>query len=82
MRSFEIKVGVASVVDKISKARLRWFGHVMWRGSDAPVRRFEKLDIIVTKRGRDMPKKHWGEMIRQDMSHIVRLLRTRCGNEP
>ncbi|PHT38522.1 Metal tolerance protein C1 [Capsicum baccatum] len=33
------KVGVASVEDKMREVRLRWFGHVMRRGSDAPVRR-------------------------------------------
>ncbi|KAG5623698.1 hypothetical protein H5410_008916 [Solanum commersonii] len=32
------KVGVASVVDKLREARLRWFGHVK-RQADAPVRR-------------------------------------------
>ncbi|PHU11075.1 hypothetical protein BC332_18005 [Capsicum chinense] len=33
------KVGVASVEDKMREVRLRWFGHVIRRGSDAPVRR-------------------------------------------
>ncbi|KAF3671399.1 putative pre-mRNA-processing factor 6-like [Capsicum annuum] len=30
------KVGVASVEDKMREVRLRWFGHVMRRGTDAP----------------------------------------------
>ncbi|KAF3653715.1 putative pre-mRNA-processing factor 6-like [Capsicum annuum] len=34
------KVGVASVEDKMREGRLRWFGHVMRRGTDAPVRRY------------------------------------------
>ncbi|KAF3615267.1 hypothetical protein FXO38_35214 [Capsicum annuum] len=32
------KVGVASVEDKMREGRLRWFGYVMRRGTDAPVR--------------------------------------------
>ncbi|KAF3620510.1 hypothetical protein FXO37_33233 [Capsicum annuum] len=39
------KVGVASVEDKMREVRLRWFGLVMRRGSDAPVRRCETLAI-------------------------------------
>ncbi|KAF3673517.1 putative pectinesterase 8-like [Capsicum annuum] len=38
------KVGVASVEDKMREVKLRWFGHVMGRGSDAPVRRHTRFD--------------------------------------
>ncbi|KAG5611966.1 hypothetical protein H5410_023247 [Solanum commersonii] len=31
------KVGVNSMVDKLRKARLRWFGHVKWRYTEAPM---------------------------------------------
>lgn len=34
------KVGVASVVDKMREAKLRWFGYVKRRSADVPVRRF------------------------------------------
>ncbi|KAG5613577.1 hypothetical protein H5410_024858 [Solanum commersonii] len=44
------KVGVASVVDKLREARLRWFGHVKRRGADAPVRRCERLVVEGTRR--------------------------------
>ncbi|PHT42274.1 hypothetical protein CQW23_16299 [Capsicum baccatum] len=37
------KVGVASVEDKMREVRLHWFGHVMRRGSDAPVWKCETL---------------------------------------
>ncbi|KAF3625587.1 putative vacuolar protein sorting-associated protein 54-like isoform X3 [Capsicum annuum] len=39
------KVGVAAVEDKMREVRLRWFGHVMRRGTDAPVRRYERLAL-------------------------------------
>ncbi|KAG5575703.1 hypothetical protein H5410_055837 [Solanum commersonii] len=58
------KVGVASVVDKLREARLRWFGHVRRRCADAPVRRCEGLAIEGTRRGRGRPKKFWGEVSR------------------
>ncbi|KAF3651997.1 Ataxin-3 -like protein [Capsicum annuum] len=64
------KVGVASVEDKIREVRLRWFGHVMRRGTDAPVRRCERLALDGFKRGRGRPKKYWREVIRRDMEQL------------
>ncbi|KAG5619034.1 hypothetical protein H5410_018858 [Solanum commersonii] len=64
------KVGVASVVDKLRKARLRWFGHVKRRGADSPVRRCEGLVVEGTRKGRGRPKKYWGEVIRQDLAQL------------
>ncbi|WMV29422.1 hypothetical protein MTR67_022807 [Solanum verrucosum] len=52
------KVGVASVVDKLREARLRWFGHVKRWCADAPVRRCEGLIVEGTRRGRGRPKKY------------------------
>ncbi|KAF3648646.1 BTB/POZ and MATH domain-containing protein 5 [Capsicum annuum] len=46
------KVGVASVEDKLREVRLRWFGHAMRRGTDAPVLRCERLALDGFKRGR------------------------------
>ncbi|XP_019252905.1 PREDICTED: uncharacterized protein LOC109231721 [Nicotiana attenuata] len=39
------KVGVAPVEDKFRESRLRWFGHVKRRDTDALVRRCERLTI-------------------------------------
>ncbi|KAK4367707.1 hypothetical protein RND71_011499 [Anisodus tanguticus] len=55
------KMRVASVEDKMQEARLRWFGYVQWRDTDAPVRRCERLAMDGFRRGRGRPKKYWGE---------------------
>ncbi|PHT57932.1 hypothetical protein CQW23_00295 [Capsicum baccatum] len=52
------KVRVASVEDKMRKVRLRWFGHVMRRGTVAPVHRYERLALDGFGRGRGRPKKY------------------------
>nr|XP_009780391.1 PREDICTED: uncharacterized protein LOC104229434 [Nicotiana sylvestris] len=62
------KMGVTPVEDKLRKSRLRWFGHVMRRDIDAPIRRCERLNIEGLRKGRGRQKKYWGEMIRQDMT--------------
>ncbi|XP_075093167.1 uncharacterized protein LOC142177455 [Nicotiana tabacum] len=64
------KVGVAPMEDKMREARLRWFGHIQRRNTDAPVRRCERLAVVGTRRGRGRPKKYWGEVIRQDMTRL------------
>ena len=62
------KVGVAPMEDKMREVRLRWFGHIQRRSTDAPVRRCERLTVVGTRRGRGRPKKYCGEVIRQDMA--------------
>ena len=64
------KVRVTSVEDKMRKGRLRWFGHVMRRGTDAPVRRCERLALDDFRRRRGRPKKYWREVIRHDMEQL------------
>lgn len=39
------RVRVAPIEDKIQKVRLRWFDHVMRRGTDSSVRRYERLAL-------------------------------------
>ncbi|KAK4359648.1 hypothetical protein RND71_021877 [Anisodus tanguticus] len=56
------KVGVTSVEDKMREARLRWFEQVKRRGTDAPVRKCERVVMDGFKRGRGRPKKYWGEI--------------------
>ncbi|KAF3620006.1 putative pre-mRNA-processing factor 6-like [Capsicum annuum] len=64
------KVGVTPVENKMREVRLRWFGHAMRRGMDAPVRRCERLALDGFRRGRGRPKKYWGEVIRRDMEQL------------
>ena len=52
------KVGVTSVEDKMREGRLRWFGHMMRRGTDAPVRRCERLALDGFRRSRGRLKKY------------------------
>ncbi|PHT81284.1 hypothetical protein T459_14299 [Capsicum annuum] len=52
------------------KVRLRWFGHVSRRGTDAPVRRCERLAFDGFRRGRGRPKKYCREVIRRDMEQL------------
>ncbi|XP_055821984.1 uncharacterized protein LOC129890457 [Solanum dulcamara] len=67
-KDIQDKVGVASVEEKMREVRLRWFGHVKMRDNDASVRRCERLAIDGFRRGKERPKKYWGELIRQDMA--------------
>ncbi|KAF3658496.1 Serine/arginine-rich splicing factor RSZ21A [Capsicum annuum] len=64
------KVGVASVENKMREGRLRWFGHVMRRGTDAQVRRCERLALDGFRRRRGRSKKYWREVIRHDMEKL------------
>ena len=60
------KVRVVSVEDKLREVRLRWFGHVRRRDSDASVRRCEKI-VLGTSTGRKdrkRPRKSSGEVIK------------------
>ncbi|KAM3308362.1 hypothetical protein P3S67_010106 [Capsicum chacoense] len=52
------------------EVRLRWFGHVMRRGTDAPVRWCENLALDGFRRGSDRPKNYWREVIRRDMEQL------------
>ena len=57
------KIGVASIVEKMKENRLRWFGHVRRRLTDAPVWRQERINLGQVKRAQGRPKKTWMEVI-------------------
>ena len=53
------KIGVASIEEKMRENRLRWFGHVRRRPTDASVRRIECIKLGKVKRAQGRPKKTW-----------------------
>lgn len=65
------KVEVAPMVDKMRETRLRWFGHLKRRCTDAPVKRCDRLTMMRTRRGRGTPKKYWGGVIIQDKTLVL-----------
>ncbi|PHU09337.1 Reticulon-like protein B5 [Capsicum chinense] len=52
------------------EVRLRWFGHVMRRGADEPMRRYATLAMNDFRRNKGRPKKYWREVIRHDMEQL------------
>ena len=81
MRNEEIhtKIGVASIEEKMRENRLRWFGHVQRKPTDAPVRRVERINLWQVKRAQGRPKKTWMEVIRQDIE--AKVLKACCSIE-
>lgn len=47
-------MGVTPIQDKKREAILRWFGHVVWRASDAPIRRCERISSRDARGGRGL----------------------------
>jgi hypothetical protein len=64
------KLGVAPIEEKMRESRLRWFGHVMRRPRDAPVRRIETWGVEGGKRGRGRPRQTWVRVVKSDM-HLL-----------
>jgi len=60
------KIGVAFIKEK-RENRLRWFGHVRRRPTDAPVRRVDRINLGQVKRAQRRPKETWMEVIQQDI---------------
>jgi len=61
------KIGVTFIEEKMRENRLRWFGHVRRRPTDAPVRRVERIKLRQVKRAQGRLTKTWMEVIRQDI---------------
>ncbi|KAM1659569.1 hypothetical protein ACFX2K_002661 [Malus domestica] len=64
------KVGVAEIEGKMRENRLRWFGHVQRRPTDAPVRRSDYGTEVQGLRGRGRPRKTLEETLRKDLEYL------------
>ena len=61
-------VGVAPIQDKLRENRLRWFGHVQRRPTEAVVRRCDTGVAEGTSRGRGRPRLKWESSVNRDMT--------------
>ncbi len=61
--SIRKKVEVVPIKDKFKKGRLRWFGHVKRRYSEAPVRQIKHIKLEDRKKRRGRPKLTWRKVI-------------------
>jgi hypothetical protein len=61
------RLGVAPIEEKPVQHRLRWFGHVQRRPSEAPVHCGVLSQANNVRRGRGRPKLTWGEAIKRDL---------------
>ncbi|XP_047999834.1 uncharacterized protein LOC125236958 [Leguminivora glycinivorella] len=56
---------VAPVIEKMTESRLRWFGHVMRRDEEYPVKK--ALAILDKKRGRGKPPTTWWTTVSKEI---------------
>ena len=58
---------MAPIEEKLVQRRLRWFGHIQRRPSEAPVHigRLRRVDNV--KRGRGRPNLTWEESVKRDL---------------
>jgi hypothetical protein len=58
---------VAPVEEKLVQHRLRWFGHIQWRPTEAPVRSGVIRRSSNAKRSRGRPNLTWEECVKRDL---------------
>lgn len=66
------KVRVAPIDDKMKESRLRWYGDMIRRNSNTPVRRSERIVSSDARGGRrrGRPRRNSDEVIIQNMTHL------------
>ncbi|KAL7204554.1 hypothetical protein ACSBR2_017596 [Camellia fascicularis] len=60
-------VGVAPIEDKLRENRLRWFGHIQRRSTDAVVKRCNAVMVDGSVRGRYRPRLTLVSVVKKDM---------------
>ena len=63
-------IKVTPIEDKMRETRLEWFGYMKRMSVDAPVRRYERINIPEGRRGRGRPKKSLDGVIREDLTVV------------
>jgi hypothetical protein len=61
------RLGMAPVEEKLVQHRLRWFGHIQRRSTEAPVHSGVIRRSINEKRGRERPNLTWEESVKRDL---------------
>ncbi|CAL5409645.1 unnamed protein product [Camellia sinensis] len=61
-------VGVAPIEDKLRENRLRWFGHIQRRPTEAVVKRCDAVMVDGSVRGRGRPRLTLTSVINRDMN--------------
>ncbi|VDO04601.1 unnamed protein product [Haemonchus placei] len=63
------RFGVASIVDKMREARLRWYGHTLRAKIDSVRKIGLRLDVS-GKRPRGRPKQRWLDTLHEDLKAV------------
>jgi hypothetical protein len=61
------RLGMAPVEEQLVQHRLRWFGHIQRRPTEAPVRSGVIRQSGNEKRGRERPNLTWEESVKRDL---------------
>jgi hypothetical protein len=61
------RLGVTPVEKKLMKHHLRWFGHIQWRSTEAPVRSGVIRRFSNKKRGRGRSNVTWEKSVKRDL---------------
>ena len=59
--------GVLCIAEEVKEARLRWYGHVLRRSKEEPVRSIMELNIEGNRVQR-RPKKKWLDCVKEDLN--------------
>ncbi len=58
------------IEDKLREKRLRWFGHVKRRHTEAQVRQVEHIGLDDRKKRRGRPKLTWRKVVQHDLEAL------------
>nr|GEU99877.1 putative zinc finger, BED-type [Tanacetum cinerariifolium] len=69
-RVFRAELEVKTIIHKMRKGKMRWFGHVKRRPQSARIRRVEAL-LVDGLRIRGRPKLRWEDRVKHDMKDLL-----------